>query len=130
MLMRWFASWGVPQQLRTDNGPPFSSSGFASFCRAFHIKHTTSSPYYPRSNGHAEASGVREAKKVVAAHKIDSIEFCKAIINRRNTRLPTRGAAPARIVLGRLVRGGDIPLPDEDRAKVRSSAKALEPLEL
>ena len=81
--------------------------------RQFRIQHVTSSPYNPRSNGHAEAS-IREAKRLVVQHKYESAEFFKALLGRRNATAPSRGAAPARLVLGRLLHHGGLPLPDRD----------------
>ena len=49
-----FSSLGLPQILVTDNGLAFSSQEFASFIKANGIKHVTSIPYHPASNGLAE----------------------------------------------------------------------------
>ena len=49
-----FASTGLPVHLVTDNGPQFVSERFASFCAENGIKHITSSPYHPSTNGLAE----------------------------------------------------------------------------
>ena len=65
---------GVPETLKSDRGPPFSSSGFAAMCKQFRIQHVISSPYNPRSNGHSEAS-VREAKRLVVQHKYQTAEL-------------------------------------------------------
>ena len=48
-LINLFSIEGYPNVL--DNGPPFSSKEFAKFLSGLGIKHTTSSPGYPRSNG-------------------------------------------------------------------------------
>ena len=49
-----FSSLGLPQILVTDNGPAFSSQEFATFVKANGMKHVTSIPYHPASNGLAE----------------------------------------------------------------------------
>ena len=126
-LMRWFATWGAPERLQTDGGPPFNASGFASMCKMFHIRHVMSSPYNARSNGHAESAGVREAKRLV--HKFESAEYFKALLARRNAGLPSRGGcAPAKLVLGRLLRGGDLPLPDREQVQTELQRVAAEKL--
>ncbi|XP_036347078.1 uncharacterized protein K02A2.6-like, partial [Rhagoletis pomonella] len=54
ILKPWFSTHGIPSVLESDNGPQFSSQEFAEFMNAWGIKHHTSSPNYPRSNGLAE----------------------------------------------------------------------------
>ena len=39
----------------SDNGPCYRGEQFGEFLKRKGIKHTTSSPYYPQSNGLAEA---------------------------------------------------------------------------
>ena len=46
-----FARQGIPENLRTDNGPQFGSHGFAEFAMSYQFTHTTSSPHFPSSNG-------------------------------------------------------------------------------
>ncbi|XP_037504970.1 uncharacterized protein LOC119381052 [Rhipicephalus sanguineus] len=49
-----FARHGIPQGVRSDNGPPFSSQEFAAFAASYGFNHATSSPHYAQSNGEAE----------------------------------------------------------------------------
>ena len=49
-----FATHGLPQMLVTDNGPAFTSNEFRKFTQKNGIKHVTSAPYHPSSNGQAE----------------------------------------------------------------------------
>ena len=53
-LRRIFASYGLPEQLVSDNGPQFIASEFAMFLRKNRVKHVRSAPYHPASNGAAE----------------------------------------------------------------------------
>ena len=50
-----FTERGYPDELVSDNGPCYRGEQFHEFLRRKGIKHTTSSPYYPQSNGLAEA---------------------------------------------------------------------------
>ena len=45
---------GYLDEIVSDNGPPFQSKEFAKFLSSLGIKHTTSSPGYPHSNGFIE----------------------------------------------------------------------------
>ncbi|GFO01003.1 Pol polyprotein [Plakobranchus ocellatus] len=59
-----FATHGLPDELRSDNGPQFASGEFQRFVNEMDIKHVTSSPHFPQSNGLAE-SGVKIAKRIL-----------------------------------------------------------------
>ena len=50
-----FADHGFCDMLVTDNGPSYVSQEFETFLRDCSIKHITSSPMYPQSNGFAES---------------------------------------------------------------------------
>ena len=53
-LQSLFARNGVPSQLVSDNGPQFKSEEFQMFLKRNGIKHLTSAPCHPASNGLAE----------------------------------------------------------------------------
>ena len=55
-LRTTFASHGLPEIVVTDNGPNFMSSEFKSFLQKNGIRHITSAPYHPLSNGLEESS--------------------------------------------------------------------------
>lgn len=42
------ANMGTPQQIKTDNGPGYSSHNFEQFCQNLHISHKTGIPYNPQ----------------------------------------------------------------------------------
>lgn len=48
-LMRIFATHGIPEQMVSDNGTPFNSKEFQSFCKANNTKHTFSATYHTNS---------------------------------------------------------------------------------
>ena len=61
LLKEMFSEHGIPEVLRSDNGPQYASAQFTDFCIAWGISHKTSSLHYPQSNGFAEAC-VKSAK--------------------------------------------------------------------
>jgi hypothetical protein len=51
----WMATKGViVQRVMTDNGPPFRSKAWATWCRDHQVRHLRTRPYRPRTNGKAE----------------------------------------------------------------------------
>ena len=42
-----FARHGIPEQVRSDNGPQFDSAEFSHFAKEWRFKHVTSSPRFP-----------------------------------------------------------------------------------
>ena len=53
-LINLFSIEGYPDEIVSENGPLFQSKEFAKFLSSLGIKHTTSSPGYPHSNGFIE----------------------------------------------------------------------------
>jgi transposase InsO family protein len=53
-LQQTFAIFGLPVTIVSDNATGFMSDDFKAFCQINGIKHITSAPYHPASNGQAE----------------------------------------------------------------------------
>lgn len=53
-LNQYFASYGIPKIIISDNGPYFISNEIETFFKELHIEHNKSSIYYPCSNGTIE----------------------------------------------------------------------------
>ena len=56
MLRGIFASYGLPKELVSDNGPQLASSEFRDFLKKYGVKHTLVPAYHPASNGAVERS--------------------------------------------------------------------------
>ena len=67
-LKRIFATHGIPEVLKSDNGPPFQSHAFHQFLKDHGIKHKPSSPLWPQGNGEAENFMKPLVKAVKSAH--------------------------------------------------------------
>jgi len=46
-----FIKFGVPKELVTDGGPPFTSHGFKATLQKYHIQHRMTTTYHPQANG-------------------------------------------------------------------------------
>ena len=66
-LIDLFSIEGYPDEIVSDNGPPFQSKEFAKFLSGVGIKHTTSSPGYRHSNGFIERH-IQTVKKYFQIH--------------------------------------------------------------
>ncbi|XP_045114017.1 uncharacterized protein LOC123506168 [Portunus trituberculatus] len=103
---RLFRDLGVPVRLRTDGGPQFASREFSTFLERWGVRHDTSTPHYPQSNGHAE-SAVKAVKhfiqKVAPSGNIDCEAFDRGLLELRNTPNQT-GRSPAQVLYGRPLR--------------------------
>ena len=49
-----FARQGIPDELKTDNGPPFNGVEFSNFAKYLGFHHRKVQPLWPRANGEAE----------------------------------------------------------------------------
>ena len=98
-LKSTFARHGIPEVVRSDNGPQYASQEFAQFASAYEFKHTTSSPRYPQSNGQAERM-VQTVKKMIK----QSGDPHLALLSYRSTPLPWCQLSPAELCMGRKIR--------------------------
>lgn len=81
-----FARHGIPEKIRSDDGPQFKlikDSSFNKFIKEYGIEHITSSPYFAQSNGMAEAA-VKIAKKQYQFRKrsllINLLHYCVVLV--------------------------------------------------
>ena len=75
-LRKLFVSYGLPEQMVTDNGPQFISEQFAIFVKSNGVKHIKSSPYHPATNGPVERL-VQTFKKSMKARKVTITKTCR-----------------------------------------------------
>ena len=53
-LRQIFATYGLPRQIVSNNGPQIVATSFQKFCESRGIRHNKMAPYSPRYNGEAE----------------------------------------------------------------------------
>lgn len=63
-----FALFGIPDVVKTDNGPPFNGSEFKEFANHLGFKHRKITPLWPQANGEAERFMKTIGKAIRAAH--------------------------------------------------------------
>lgn len=93
-----FARFGIPEVVRSDNGPQFGSREFHSFAYTYGFQHITSSPRYPQSNGEVERM-VRTVKDLLWK----SSDPFLALMVYRDT-VGASGFSPAQLLMGRKLR--------------------------
>lgn len=103
-LRETFARFGNCDTIVSDNGPQFSSMEFQTFCAAIGVKHITSAPYHPQSNGQAERF-VKQLKmglrKLDGEGNIDRI-LQKFLMSYRSTpSFSLNMKSPAQVMFGR-----------------------------
>ena len=98
-LIDLFSIEGYPDEIVSDNGPPFSSQEFAKFLSGLGIKHTTSSPGYPHSNGFIERH-IQMAKNMLSKSS-NTQSFQEVLADLRTTRISTGLPSPAEILYRR-----------------------------
>lgn len=104
-LRRVFSTFGLPEEMVSDNGPPFKSKAVKLFCRVNGIKFPDIPTYHPPSNGSAER-GVGTVKKALKKAVIDpknkkvALEniVSNFLFNYRNTPSTVTGKSPAQML--------------------------------
>ncbi|XP_028327386.1 uncharacterized protein K02A2.6-like [Gouania willdenowi] len=106
-LQMLFARTGYPLQLVSDNGTQFTSEEFQVFLKSNGIKHVTSAPHHPATNGLAERF-VQTFKQSMKASRKEGVPLQQKITNfllaYRNTPHSTTGQSPAMLFMGRNLR--------------------------
>ena len=93
-----FSMFGVPEIVKSDNGPAFQGGEFHKYAQYLGFTHRKITPYHPRANGECERF-MRTLGKVVriAATESQPVNqiLCRFLIRYRATPHSTTGIAPA-----------------------------------
>ena len=99
-----FCASGAPDIIYTDQGTQFMSKECQDFFKRWGVRHVTSSPHFPQSNGRAEAA-VKSMKKIIRRtwdaqqRRLNKEAWTRALVQYRNTPGVT-GLSPAQRLFG------------------------------
>ena len=99
-LTELFAIEGTPDEIMSDNGPPFNGKEFSDFLSGLGIRHSTSSPNYPQSNGFIERQ-IQTVKRLMEKATATGRSFQEALTGLRAQPLGDGLPSPAEILHGR-----------------------------
>ena len=109
-LNKIFSTHGSPYKLTTDKGRQYTSEQFQQFVCDWDIRHITSSPAYPQSNGLAERV-VRSDKELLEKCHRDKSHIFLVLLHTRNT-TKCKLSSPAQKLMSRRLRS-TIPMTEE-----------------
>ena len=98
-LRTWFAQFGLPEIVVTDNGPGFASEEFEVFLQNNGIKHILSAPYHPSSTERAVQIVKRGLKKNTEGSLTTGL--ARILFAYRTTPQSTTGVSPTQLLFGR-----------------------------
>ena len=102
-----FATHGLPKHIVSDNGTAFTSAEFKECISRNGIKHSTSAPFHPASNGLAEKAVqiFKNALKKMNTMKMNiDTKIARFLFKYRTTPHTTTGSAPCELLMGRRLR--------------------------
>ena len=104
IFRRVFDTFGVPKEIKSDNGPPFNSHKFEQYTQEEGFKHRKVIPGWPEANGDVERFMQRikkTARTAVLEGKPVRDEVRRGIRAYRATEHATTGASPNKLMFGR-----------------------------
>ena len=97
-----FARYGIPNVVKSNNGPQFSSDEFKQFCQQWGFSHISVSLYHPQANGLAEKSIQIVKRLLTKANEIQSDPYL-SLLEYRNSTIDNL-ASPAQLLMSRHLR--------------------------
>ena len=103
-LDKIFSLFGIPEEIKSDNGPPFQGEEFKEYAKSVGFRHRKITPLHPEANGQAERF-VRTLKKAVDTFVAEGKNWKREIHNflrvYRSTPHATTGRSPFELIFGR-----------------------------
>ena len=109
-----FARQGIPDVVKTDNGPPFNGHDFKQFAEYTGFTHRKCTPLWPRANGEAERF-IRTLVKTIRTTSASGLnwkqELWKFLLQYRATPHSTTGLSPSEALNGRKLKNNSTTSP-------------------
>ena len=127
-LTKVFAIHGIPEKIKSDNGPPFRSEEYRRFCDDHGIQHQKISPLWPEANGLVENVMKRVGKIAKIAHSSGQDwvrQLCTFAGHYRAVPHPSTHKSPNKVLFGRELRNKlpqITPKEDDEEISVRKTA--------
>ena len=99
---KYCSIFGIPDVIRSDNGPHFIGEAYKHFVEEWNIKHNTSSPRFPKSNGMAERN-VRTIKNIIKKTIRTKGDVQLALLRWRTTPISSKIESPATLMFSRKI---------------------------
>ena len=104
LSLNWIAQHGVPETITTDRGSQFVSEIWKQLLQTWGIKHSTTMPYHPQSNGLVERLHRRLKESLIALCRDKRDKWIwklpMTLLAIRTTVKPDIGACPSDLVYG------------------------------
>ena len=98
----FFSRRGIPETLRSDNGPQYTVLVFKEFSKEWNFKHVTSSPEYPKSNDFVKRH-IQIVKNLLTKAKQSGKDPYLTMLESRNCPVENSGSPP-QLIYGRCLR--------------------------
>ena len=83
-MKKMFSRLGIPETLRSDNGPQYTAQMFKEFSKEWNFEHVTNSPEYPKLNGFVERH-IQIVKNLLTKAKQSGKDQYLTIMESRNS---------------------------------------------
>lgn len=107
-LFETFSRFGIPEVLRSDHGPQFTSESFKEFCREYGIEQQRTTPYWPQANGEVERMNNTILKRLRISQELGSLDWKwdlrSFLLMYNSTPHSITGIAPSALMFGRVMR--------------------------
>ena len=105
LFKHWVSYFGMPESVHSDGATYFTSAEFRMFCEKHNVLKTTSTPYYPQSNGLIERLFKTVKPLLYATIKSHNSDWDEALarieMGLRATKHATTNKSPYEVVFGK-----------------------------